>query len=183
MVIDLAEIYRVSETMDTLEWNGIRMSPTSTVNPAPAAAEATLVELIYEKLAEMRKRLDRLEELQKKCRWPRRRRRRGRVRCHRCQQPGHIARRCRAPVPIPAGRRQPSVTASPAPEIDARDSAVPTVAVERDKRLPTPALRRQLWGWPPALSPGVSVVERDGTLLRHGPLRRCQIQRTQRQGV
>ena len=68
------------------------------------------------------------------CRWPRRRRRRGNLRCHRGQQPGHIARHCRAPAPIPAGRRQPSVAANPAPEIDARDSAVPTAAVERDER-------------------------------------------------
>ena len=56
------------------------------------------------------------------------------MRCHRCQQQGHIARHCRAPAPIPAGRRQPSVAASPAAEIDARDSAVPTAAVERDER-------------------------------------------------
>ena len=56
------------------------------------------------------------------------------VRCHRCQEPGHIARYCRAPPPIPAGRRQSSVTASPALEIDARESAAPTVAVEFDKR-------------------------------------------------
>ena len=56
------------------------------------------------------------------------------MRCHRCQQPGHIARHCRAPAPIPVGRRQPSVAANPAPEIDARDSAVPTAAVERDER-------------------------------------------------
>ena len=83
----------------------------------------------------MSKSLDRLEErLQREGRWPRRRRRGGPVRCHRCQQPGHIARHCRAPAPIPAGRRQPSVAANPAAEIDARDSAVPTAAVERDER-------------------------------------------------
>ena len=55
-------------------------------------------------------------------------------RFYRCQQPGHIARHCRAPAPIPAGRRQPSVAANPAPEIDARASAMPTAAVERDER-------------------------------------------------
>ena len=83
----------------------------------------------------MSKSLDRLEErLQTEGRWPRRRRRTWHVRCHRCQQPGHIARHCRAPAPIPAGRRQPSVAANPAPEIDARDSAVPTATVERDER-------------------------------------------------
>ena len=64
----------------------------------------------------------------------RRRRGGGHKRCHRCQQPGHIARHCRAPAPIPAGRRQPSVAANPAPEIDASNSAVPTAAVERDER-------------------------------------------------
>ena len=75
--------------------------------------------------------MDRLEEsLQREGRWPRR----GHVRCHRCQQPGHIARRCRAPAPVPAGRRQPSVAANPAPEIDVRDSAVPTAAVKRTER-------------------------------------------------
>ena len=74
------------------------------------------------------------ESLQRDCRWPRRRRRRGNLRCHRWQQPGHIARHCRAPAPIPAGRRQPSVAANSAPKIEARDSAVPTAAVERDER-------------------------------------------------
>ena len=83
----------------------------------------------------MSKSLDRLEErLQREGRWPRRRCKAGHVLCHRCQQLGHIARHCRAPAPVPAGRRQPSVTANPAPEIDARDSAVPTAAVERDER-------------------------------------------------
>ena len=53
--------------------------------------------------------------------------------CHRCQQPGHIAGHCRAPAPIPAGRRQP-VVANSAPECDARNSAVPAAAVEPDKR-------------------------------------------------
>ena len=66
--------------------------------------------------------------------WPRRWRRRGHVCCRRCQQPGHIARHCKAPATIPAGRRQPSVTASPAPKIDARNSAVPTAGVERQER-------------------------------------------------
>ena len=56
------------------------------------------------------------------------------MRYHRCQQPGHIARHCRAPAPIPARRRQPSVAASPAPEIEARDSVMPTAAVEPDER-------------------------------------------------
>ena len=59
---------------------------------------------------------------------------RGNLRCYLCQQPGHIARHWRAPAPIPAGRRQPSVEANLAREIDARDSAVPIAAVERDER-------------------------------------------------
>ena len=54
--------------------------------------------------------------------------------CHRCQQPGHIVRHCRAPAPVRTGRHKPSVTASAAPDGDARASAVPTVAVEREKR-------------------------------------------------
>ena len=77
----------------------------------------------------MSERMDRLEEQEARGS-QRRRRGRGHKRCHRCQQPGHIARHCRAPAPIPAGRRQPSVAANPAPEIYARDSAT----VERDER-------------------------------------------------
>ena len=106
--------------------------------PTSAAAEADSSAFFTEFIRELNKlseRMDRLEEsLQREGRWPRRRRRRGNLRCHRCQQPGHIARHCRAPAPIPAGRRQASVAANPAPEIDARDSAVPTAAVERDER-------------------------------------------------
>ena len=106
--------------------------------PNSAAAEADSSAFFTEFIRELNKlseRMDRLEEsLQREGRWPRRRRRRGNLRCHRCQQPGHIARHCRAPAPIPAGRRQASVAANPAPEIDARDSAVPTAAVERDER-------------------------------------------------
>ena len=56
------------------------------------------------------------------------------MRCHRCQQPGHIERHCRAPAPIPVGRRQTSVVTSSAPECDARDTAVPTAPVELHKR-------------------------------------------------
>ena len=112
------------------------MIPTPTINSAPGATQDSLMKLIFEQLEKMSKSLDRLEEsLQGEGRWPRRRRRRGHVRCHRRQQPDHIARHCRAPAPIiPAGRRQTSVAANPAPEIDARDSAVPTAAVERDER-------------------------------------------------
>ena len=121
--------------MGRLEWNGRPMIPTSTIKSAPGATQNSLRKLIFEQLEKMSKSQDRLEErLQRKGRWPRRRRRGGPVRCHRCQQSGHIARHCRAPAPIPAGRRQPSVAANPAPEIDARDSAVPTAAVERDER-------------------------------------------------
>ena len=107
--------------------------------PDPAAAEADssafFTKFILEQLEEMSRKLDRQEEsLQKEGRWPRRRRRRGHVRCHRCQQPGHIARHFRAPAPVTAGRRQTSVVASSAPEYDAWDSAVPTAALELDKR-------------------------------------------------
>ena len=83
----------------------------------------------------MSRKLDRLEEsLQRKGRWPKKHRRRKDVRCHRCQHPGRIARHCRAPVPVPAGRRQTLVVAISVPEGDARDSRVPTVAVEPNKR-------------------------------------------------
>ena len=106
--------------------------------PTSAAAEADSSAFFTKFIRELNKlseRMDRLEEsLQRDGRWPRRRRRRGNLRCHRCQQPGHIARHCKAPAPIPAGRRQPSVAANPAPEIDARDFAVPTAAVQRDER-------------------------------------------------
>ena len=106
--------------------------------PTSAAAEAdssAFFTKFFRELNKLSERMGRLEEsLQREGRWPRRRRRRGNLRCHRCQQPGHIARHCRAPAPIPAGRRQPSVAANPAPEIDARDSAVPTAAIERDER-------------------------------------------------
>ena len=118
--------------MGRLEWNGRPMMPTPTINSAPGATQDSPMKLIFERLEKMSKSLE--ESLQREGRWHRRRRRRGHVRCHRCQQPGHIARHCRAPAPIPAGRRQPSVAANPAPEIDARDSAVPTAAVERDER-------------------------------------------------
>ena len=83
----------------------------------------------------MSRKLDHLQEsLQWEGRWPRSRHRGGHVRCHRCQQPGHIARHCRVPAPVMAGGRQNSVVASSAPECDAGDSAVPTVAVELHKR-------------------------------------------------
>ena len=121
--------------MGRLEWNGRPMIPTPTINSASGATQDSLMKLIFERLEKMSKSLDSLEEsLQREGRWSKRRRRRGHVHCHRCQQPGHVARHCRAPAPVPAGRRQPSVAAYPAPEIDARDSAVPTAAVERDER-------------------------------------------------
>ena len=130
-----AKMHGVSETMGRLEWNGRPMIPGSTIKSAPGATQDSLTKLIFEQLEKMSKSLDRLEErLQREDRWPRRRRRGGPVRCHRCQQPGHIARHCRAPAPIPAGRRQPSVAANSAPECDARNSAVPAAAVEPDKR-------------------------------------------------
>ena len=56
------------------------------------------------------------------------------MRCHRCQHPGRIRSHCRAPVPVPTGRRQTLVVAIFFPEGDARDSTVPTVAVEPNKR-------------------------------------------------
>ena len=68
--------------------------------------------------------------MQRECRWPRR----GHMGCHCCQQSGHIARHCRTPAPVPAGRCQTSVIASSALECDARDLAVPTAALELDKR-------------------------------------------------
>ena len=105
--------------------------PTSTA--AEADSSAFFTKFIRE-LYKLSERMERLEEsLQREARWPRRRSRGGPVRCHRCQQPGHIARHCRAPAPIPAGRRQP-VVANSAPECDARNSAVPAAAVEPDKR-------------------------------------------------
>ena len=130
-----AKMHGVSETMGRLEWNGRPMIPGSTIKSAPGATQDSLTKLIFEQLEKMSKSLDRLEErLQREDRWPRRRRRGGPVRCHRCQQPGHIARHCRAPAPIPAGRRQPSVAANSAPECDARNSAVPAATIEPDKR-------------------------------------------------
>ena len=105
--------------------------PTSTA--AEADSSVFFTKFIRE-LYKLSERMERLEEsLQREARWPRRRRRGGPVRCHRCQQPGHIARHCRAPAPIPAGRRNP-VAANSAPECDARNSAVPAAAVEPDKR-------------------------------------------------
>ena len=104
--------------------------------PTSAAAEADSSAFFAKFIRELNKLSERMDRLEKQeARGSQRRRRgRGHKRCHRCQQPGHIARYCRAPAPIPAGRRQPSVAANPAPEIDARDSAVPTAAVERDER-------------------------------------------------
>ena len=104
--------------------------------PTSAAAEADSSAFFAEFIRELNKLSERMDRLEKQeARGSQRRRRdRGHKRCHRCQQPGHIARHCRAPAPIPAGRRQPSVAANPAPEIDARASAVPTAAVERDER-------------------------------------------------
>ena len=136
------ELSRITGSMHCLDIKGeCRRATCSTAVysvPTSAAAEADSSAFFTKFIRELNKlseRMDRLEEsLQREGRWPRRRRRRGNLRCHRCQQPGHIARHCRAPAPIPAGRRQPSVAANPAPEIDARDSAVPTAAVERDER-------------------------------------------------
>ena len=113
--------------MVRLGWNDRPMIPTTTIKSAPGATQDSLTKVIFEQREKMSKSLDRLEDsLQREGRWPRRRRRRGHVRCHRCQQPGHIARHCRAPAPIPAGRRQPSETASPALDIHTRDSTMPT---------------------------------------------------------
>ena len=56
------------------------------------------------------------------------------VRCHRWQHPGHITRHYRAPESVSAWRRKTSVVASSAPEGYAKDSAVPTVAVELGTR-------------------------------------------------
>ena len=104
--------------------------------PTSAAAEADSSAFFAKFIRELNKLSERMDRLEKQeARGSQRRRRgRGHKRCHRCQQPGHIARYCRAPAPIPVGRRQPSVAANPAPKIDARDSAVPTAEVERDER-------------------------------------------------
>ena len=136
------ELSRITGSMHCLDIKGECRRPACSTDvysvPTSTAAEADSSAFFTKFIRELYKlseRMERLEEsLQREGRWPRRRRRRGNLRCHRCQQPGHIARHCRAPAPIPAGRRQPSVAANPAPEIDARDSAVPTAAVERDER-------------------------------------------------
>ena len=102
---------------------------------AEADSSAFLMKLIFEKLDQISRKMDRLEEsLQRKGGWYRRRRRRKDVPCHRCQHPGHIARHCRALEPVPTGRRQTSVVTSSAHDGDIRDSAVPPVAGELDKR-------------------------------------------------
>ena len=138
--------------------------------------------------------LDRLEEsLQREGRWPVRRHRRGHLRCHRCQQPGHILRHYRTTSTLPAGRRQTSVVASSAPECYARDSAMPTAALELDKRsngvdrkgvlsLTDTSSGAAVVSQASPASPRVSADARGRRLRRHGPLMRCQIQRTQRQG-
>ena len=129
------ELHRFRETIGSLRWDRRLVAPASTVCSLSTAAPTSEWSFIYGELNKLSERMDRLEEsLQREGRWPRRRCRRGKLRCHRCQQPGHIARHCRAAPPIPAGRRQPSEAANPAPEIDARDSAVSTAAVERDER-------------------------------------------------
>ncbi|RUS85696.1 hypothetical protein EGW08_006572 [Elysia chlorotica] len=79
--------------------------------PAPASAE---LQLILKLLRSLNERMERLErqgswqpgqtERPKDRRRRRRRRRRttgrSQMRCHRCQQPGHFARECRAPAPV-----------------------------------------------------------------------------------
>ena len=80
--------------------------PTSAAAEADSSAFFTKFIRELDKLSE---RMGRLEEsLHREGRWPRRRRRRENLRCHRCQQPGHIARHCRAPEPRPATKKQPS---------------------------------------------------------------------------
>ena len=128
------ELHRFRETIGSLRWDVRLAAPASTVRSVYTAAPTSEWSFIYGELNKLSDRMDRLEDsLRKDCRWRRRRCRRGNLRCHRCQQPGHIARSCGAPAPIPAGRRQPLVAANPAPGIDARDSVVPTAAVERDE--------------------------------------------------
>ena len=133
------ELSRITGSMHCLDIKGEARRAACSIAvysvPTPAAAEADpsafFSKFILEQLEEMSRKLDRLEEsLQREGRW----RRSGYLRCHRCQQPGHIEMHCRAPAPIRAGRRQTSVVASSAPECDARDSAVPTAALELDKR-------------------------------------------------
>ena len=178
------ELLRVRETIGSFQWDGRLAAQASTVCSVSTAAPTSVRSFIYGELSKLSERMDRLEEsLQRVRRWPRRRRRRGHLRCHRCLQPGHIARRCKAPEPIPVERLQPSVAANPAPEIDARDSAAPTAAVERDERsngvdresvrsLTDTSSNTAAVSQVSPNKPRVSAVERDGGMPRHGPLMR-----------
>ena len=83
MEVVCAKMHGVSETMGHLKWNGRPITPTPAVDLAPGATQDSLMKLIFDRQEKMSKSLDRLEEsLQRKGRWPRRRRRRGHVRCH-----------------------------------------------------------------------------------------------------
>ena len=116
------ELSRITGSMHCLDIKGeCRRAACSTAIysvPISAAAEADSSALFTKFIRELNKlseRMDRLEEsLQREGRWPRRRRRRGNLRCYRCQQLGDIARHCRAPDPRPATKKQPSTAPSSA---------------------------------------------------------------------
>ena len=76
----------------------------ATLPPASPAATSTP----SAELKQMRELLERLTERMDRMETGRgRQRRRGDMRCYRCNQPGHFARECRATVPRPAGNDQP----------------------------------------------------------------------------
>ena len=74
--------------------------------PTSAAAEADSSAFFAKFIREPNKLSERMEKQEARGS-QRRRRGRGHTRCHRCQQPGHIARYCRAPAPIPGGDANP----------------------------------------------------------------------------
>ena len=76
----------------------------ATLPPASPAATSTP----SAEMKQMRELLERLTERMDRMETGRgRQRRRGDMRCYRCNQPGHFARECRATVPRPAGNDQP----------------------------------------------------------------------------
>ena len=120
---------KVSETINRLEWKGRQMVSRSTVYSAPDATEDSLMKIIFEKLDEMSKHIDRLEELERTGRWARRRRRiRKNLRCHRCQRLNHIARNCWVTAPIPAGAGRGSSAVERATPGEEVPGSIPAVA-------------------------------------------------------
>ncbi|RUS86863.1 hypothetical protein EGW08_005400 [Elysia chlorotica] len=85
---------------------------SSAVHPPSTPAPSAEIQLVLQLLRSLIERMERLERQgslqpgQTERPEGRRRRRRGRrtgrsqMRCHRCQQPGHFARECRAPAPV-----------------------------------------------------------------------------------